>query len=428
MDETILDDEEEGYYYMLPKQTERLFFDIASEYGDSLYDYGTGEGKINAMGLSAPVFRDGKFIGVVGFDIILNDMLLWEDIVPGSALLVFSPTGRIWFGGTRENAGKSVRELGFENWEEIMAAFERREEFIMPYNVSPIQEIKTYSYFAPMKLNGLDETIFLYAEIPQERILASVLKLTASVVAALSIVLLLLTILLFYIARFISRPVYELTMDTEAISRGDLNREITVNRGRNDEIGMMSSSLHRMVEQFRVHIALQERSRELLDLHMRIQKAMYSNTNNKDAFDSMLPIISDTFNVYFSSLIYISGKTPVIMSAYTSVQEEIPAAEGRINTVFNYHEQVESLLNGRRYILLNSYGIEELKIAFTNTDTAFICIIPFFTAKTLQGYIIMEGKNESGPFIHEDTALNFISDTISYILTQKGKYETSVRH
>ncbi|MDR3338178.1 MAG: HAMP domain-containing protein [Treponema sp.] len=428
MNETFLDDEEVSYYYFYPKQTEKLNYDISVEYYDSLYDYGLGEGKVNAMGLSTPIFRNGKFIGAVGFDVILNELLLGEEFISGSVLLVFSPNGRIWFGGDQMNAGKTVKELGFENWEEIMGAFERQEELVMPYNVTPIQETNTYSYFMPMKLDRLNETVFLYAEIPQEKILAGIYRLLVSIMAALTIALALLSSLIFYIIRFISRPIHELTMDTDAISRGDLDREIRVDHTRDDEVGIMSRSLHRMVEQFRVHIALQERSRELLDLHMRVQKALYSSISNKDAFDIILPIITDAFKAFSARLVYMSGKTPVVISAYASGEDNLGGEDRRINTVFSGHEQAEDLLHGRKYILLNSYGIEEFKITFTDNDTTFLCIIPFFHSETLAGYIILEGKNAAGPFIHEDTALNFISDTISYILTQKDKNEASIHH
>jgi methyl-accepting chemotaxis protein len=126
IDETQLDNEEQGYYYLIPKQTERLFFDISSEYGDSLYDYGIGEGSVTAMGISAPVFREGVFIGVVGYDVILGHLLLGEDIVPGSTLMIFSSNGRMWFGNNMEDAGKTVRELGFENWKRYWRSLKDR--------------------------------------------------------------------------------------------------------------------------------------------------------------------------------------------------------------------------------------------------------------------------------------------------------------
>jgi HAMP domain-containing protein len=278
----------------------------------------------------------------------------------------------------------------------------------------------------PIKLDKLNETVYLYAGISQSKILADVYKLIISIAASLFIALTLFTALLLYIARSISRPIYELTLDTDAISRGDLNREIRVDHNRDDEIGIMSRSLRRMVEQFRVYMTLQERSRELLDLHMRIQKIMYNSVSNKDAFDAMLPIICDTFNVWSARLVFISGKTPVVVSAYTEGQES--AEDKRINTIFTGHEEMETLLKDRKYILLNAYGIGELKISFTGKETEFLCVIPFFNSGNLAGYIILEGKKAAGPFIHEDTALCFISDAISYILTQKEKYEASVHH
>jgi hypothetical protein len=40
-------------------------------------------------------------------------------------------------------------------------------------------------------------------------------------------------------------------------------------------------------------------------------------------------------------------------------------------------------------------------------------------ADSLQGYIILEGDSETGPLVHNDAALLFISETISYMLTKR---------
>jgi methyl-accepting chemotaxis protein len=424
MDETELNDPEESLYYLYPMESGETYFDILGEFNAPLYDYGIGGEPVNTMGISAPIFRDGKIIGVVGYDIILNNMILGEDTIPGSVLLVFSPSGKLWFGSGVENVGKTVRELGFKNWEVIMDAFAHRELLTVSYEETPILQTKTYGYFMPLKIKAASEVVYLYAEIPRDEILSDVYRLFVSVAVSLFIALALFTLVLFYIARSISKPIHELTVASEAISEGDLNREIPMIKAGDDEIGIMSRSLYRMVEQFRVYIALQERTRELLDLHLKIQKAMYDSVSTNDAFSAILPIASGVFGTASSCVVYINGKTPIIIAS----RAESEAGARQLNTIFLHHDQVVSLLEGKKYLLLNAFGITEHGIAFTGPRTAFLCLLPFFTGTILQGYFVMEWASAAGSFINDDSAISFISETITYVLTQKDKYETSVHH
>jgi methyl-accepting chemotaxis protein len=429
MDETVIDDPEKSWYYVYPKEYGEVYFDILNEFNYPIWDYGIDEGPVNTMGVSAPVFRNGKVIGVVGYDIVLNNMILGEDIIPGSVLLVFSPGGQLWFGGGVENVGKTIRELGFKNWEAIMAAFERGELFINSYEETPILGTKSFGYFMPMSIEASSTIVYLYAAIPQDQILSGVYSLIISIAVALFIALLLFSLLLLYIARSISKPIHELTIASEAISEGDLNREIPRITTGDDEINTMSRSLYRMVEQFRVYIALQTRARELLDLHMKIQKAMYDSISISDAFNAILPIVSATFNTASACVVYINGKTPIIIASHTGGDSTGAEAEIRpLNTIFLHHDEAVSLLDGKKYLLLNAFGLEEQKISFAAPRAAYLCLLPFFTGTTLQGYFLMEWLSPAGSSINDDSGISFIADTISYILTQKEKYEAPVRN
>jgi HPt (histidine-containing phosphotransfer) domain-containing protein len=84
-----------------------------------------------------------------------------------------------------------------------------------------------------------------------------------------------------------------------------------------------------------------------------------------------------------------------------------------------YHSQVVALLEDKKYVYLNSFGITGQEIAFLEAGSTCLCVLPILAGKTLRGYILMEGDEATGPLIHDDSALLFISDTISYILTKK---------
>jgi hypothetical protein len=91
-----------------------------------------------------------------------------------------------------------------------------------------------------------------------------------------------------------------------------------------------------------------------------------------------------------------------------------------------HHSRVKALLSGRKYISLNANAMLEQDIDFADGQTRYLCILPIMAADRLQGYVIMEGDNETGPLVRGDAALLFISDTISYMLTKRDAGEDFV--
>jgi HPt (histidine-containing phosphotransfer) domain-containing protein len=182
---------------------------------------------------------------------------------------------------------------------------------------------------------------------------------------------------------------------------------------------MMSRSLHRMVEQFQTYIALQERSRELLDIYTRLYSALYERDTIEDVFDATVFIIADYFKVSLASLVVLKDGIPWITARYSVERGLWKAVEKNGAADFAHHNQVAALLENKKYLSLNAYNLSQEKISFTAQKTNALCILPLKVEGVLLGYFILESADVSGSFIHDDAALIFITDTISYMLARK---------
>jgi HPt (histidine-containing phosphotransfer) domain-containing protein len=181
----------------------------------------------------------------------------------------------------------------------------------------------------------------------------------------------------------------------------------------------MTQSLYRMVEQFKIYIALQERSQELLDIYTRLHNALYRHDRVEDVFDEIIPLISDYFKIHKASLILVSGEEARVLVSY----ERGLGTRREEGENFAFHHRVVSLLVKRKYISLNFNAMREQKIDFAGEEARSLCILPFLVSGKMPAYVIMEGDSETGPMVHGDEALLFISQTVSYVLTQREAME-----
>jgi HAMP domain-containing protein/HPt (histidine-containing phosphotransfer) domain-containing protein len=234
------------------------------------------------------------------------------------------------------------------------------------------------------------------------------------VIVSLAFVLLAFLFILFYLGRSLTKPLHELTLISEAVSRGNLDIRIPVSQAQ-DEIGAMTRSLRHMAEQFRFHSVLQDKLRELLDIYTRLNNALYEEDSIKNIFKEVIRVVCDHFGAYRSSLVYLEDGGLRVQASYTA--EEGLSEESR---TFPHHDQARALLNNRKYIYLNHNLMVTQKIAFAGPDTTSLCLLLLRSGQTRKGYIILEGKDEN--FLADDQALTFIADTIAYILGRKEAY------
>lgn len=417
MDETLLEDMNISYWYLMPKLTGKPFVDVNAAY-ELYWDYAVGEEPVYSISLAVPITRDGKFIGCVGQDIILTDVILGPELIPDTISALVSPNGTLRYYRDHELLGKSLEELGFGGVEKFREAAGRGKELFMSGEYSPLIPGPALSFFAPVNLEGFGESLYVYAAMPERLVQEALNPLLGPIVYSLIFVLVIFTVSLIYLARGISRPIHDLILACEAISQGNFDTTIAQSRSRG-EIGIMTQSLYRMVEQFRIYIALQEQSQELLNIYTRLHDALYRCDRIEDVFDEIIPLVSDYFRVDRALLVLVSGEEARLFASYERGSGLRKGGAGN----FAFHRRITTLLAKRKYISLNFNALREQKIDFAGEDTQFLCVLPFAAAGKLRAYVIMEGDSETGPLVHSDQALLFISQTVSYVLTRREARE-----
>jgi HAMP domain-containing protein len=408
--EALPDTRADSSWYLVPKTREVLLLNAGAEY-EGYRDYGVGTGPVNRISLAAPLFRKGKFIGCVGQDIQVTDDTLGPDMAPGAVSALFASNGILRYHRDRDMVGKSPEELGFTGTGAIREALGRGEDLLLSGEYSPLLGAKARSYFWPVRLADFDEPVYVYAALPETRIREALFPFFRSFLYFFLLSLVLFAFSLYYLSRRVSKPLHDLSLACDAISRGNFDADITHSHFK-DEVGILARSLYRMVEQCRVHITLRERSQKLLDMYTRLYTVLYRHGRMDEVFDELLPIVGDYFKVSKASLVLVNGEAAQCRAFYEPGRGPRKAA----GEEFAHHRQVTQALSGKKYVSLNAGTLREQKLDFFGQGVLFLCILPFFAARELRGYIIMEGGGETGPLIHNDAIPLFLSETLSFML------------
>ena len=409
IEETVLYDRENSYWYNIPRETRTIFVDLG-EY-ELLRNFGTGY--ISSLTIAAPVFRNNTVIGCVGLNAVLNEETLGGSIYPQMILALFFTDGRLAYSLDMENAGISLEDFGFGDTERIRNYMERNEPVFMYNLYSGISGSNTISYFYPVQING--EHVYIYTAIPVSEVLLSFIPVLLPIGFSLLASLVIFSLIVLYLSKGIAAPLKKLSIVSEAIVDGNLDQYIGVVNS-DDEMGMISASLFRMAEQFRTSKLLQERYYDRYDIIMQIHYALFRSSGISEAFNAALVTVSEYYKVYKALLIFVIKGVPKIAAVYPVVKRD----EGDIE--FFAHNQVAELLNKKKILVMNSEAIKTAALSFIDYNTQSLCILPMRMNETLQGYIILEGKNQE-VLIHDNKTLFFMGDAIKNILNSKIGWE-----
>ncbi|MDR1654558.1 MAG: HAMP domain-containing protein, partial [Treponema sp.] len=406
MNEKTIDDPEEGYYYAIPKKTGELYIDITGEHKIFFWDYKTGEGPLNTFTVVSPVFRENRFIGCIGIDVLLSSLMLGDEFIKNAVSMLIDPNGTVVHARDPSVIGRHIEDLQFSNIGTILDAFDEQREIQITSERGPLFEGRAYIFFYPVFIDDIDKPLYVYAAIPETEVLKDVRPVTTPVIISLLAAAGIFAALIFYIYRSISSPIHILTMASDKISQGDLEEEIAVFDSA-DELGILSRSLNRMVEQFRLHLGIEEQNRQMLELYTRLNSALYKYQDNREALDAILRIICRNYNVSTATMICLEKGKAIVCSS----KGESPWSQ---DSEFPYHWQIISFIEGKKYASFNAHSLKEAGLVFASRYTLFLCILPLFAGEELTAYVIMESGKERGPFINDDTSLTFIQDIASY--------------
>ena len=396
--------------YVIPRKTGTFYTDFGDSevQKDSSFDTGY------IFKVAEPVFRNGKPIGCVGIDAMIDEETLGEKGDDNSVSALFWADGRLCYFQNTNKAGSNLEELGFKDTDAIMNYFKNPDgKGHGSEGYSGVSGVKSFYHFHEVKTYG--NTLFIYTSIPQSIIFKNIFPVLLPIGSSFIVCLAVFSILFLYFSWGIAAPLKKLSEAGESIVSGNLDMTIGVVDTK-DEMGMISRSLVRMAEQFRVSKVLQERFQDQIDIILRTHYALFRNSSLEEAFNAELEIISEYYGVFKATLVFLIKESPRIVSVYPFSARE----EG--DSEFYAHNQVVSLLENKKLMTMNEGTLKEMEISFADYSTKSLCILPLRMNEVLRGYFILEG-NKPDAMIHDDTTLIFLGNTLSYLLGSKVDWE-----
>jgi HAMP domain-containing protein len=420
-EETMLYNLLRSYWYIIPRDTGKLFTDIAEGY-NSLWDYKANKETANRVTIASPIFDAGKVAGVVGVDVQITTLIVHEEEHKDEASALLFSNGAIAYSTDIFLIGRNIEELNFPDAQEIFDALNKGESLYIPRKYSGILGTDAYAFIEPLRVAGSGRPIFIYTAINESEISSSTRYIVTTVACSFGLVFLVFGALILYLARKITQPINNLTQATEAISNGMLETYIAPPKT-NDEVGQMTRSLLRIVEQLNASIEIQKRYQDQIAVYTSLNNALYRTDSLEDVFNEAVTVISHFFSLYEAFLVFIRGGSPRVAALWR--REGVPA-ESRIKAgdEFSYNSKVVGLIEGKQYLSTNNAANRTMKLPFADPETSAVCILPIREKSVLRGYIVMKGSDKSGVIISDDSLITFIAETLTYLLVHKEALDT----
>ncbi len=224
---------------------------------DEPYEFAAygGESDELLLGVSplAPIMIDGKFGGLIGTDMFLNDFKTMSDIdfyERGFAFLV-SHKGRIISHKSEKYGNQLIDSLDFSDWdvEEVKAKIINGESFRMETRDGYFGDEKVIVAFAPIQIGYSDRPWTVGLEIPLKEITAPITQafIVATIVAFIGF--LGLIIITYWISANIATSLEKSSALLQKLAKGDLDHENRLNINSKDELGYLAQAANELMDE-----------------------------------------------------------------------------------------------------------------------------------------------------------------------------------
>ena len=233
---------------------ERIWYTLAKEKNATVWspmyvDVNTGE---LVTTLSKPIFINGKFVGVMGFDLLLttikNDILDISYENTGIPLLV-ERNGDIIVHPEYTAEGKSWNESFREENIANVSSFSSLEEKIFNastgFEIVSFDEKRHYAVFAPInEING--SLLFL---LPEKVVMQNINNMINRTAFFLLLTFLIISLIILLFVSSVTKPIEELRAGAMEVAKGNLEYRLDIKS--NDEFGDLAREFNRMVERLK---------------------------------------------------------------------------------------------------------------------------------------------------------------------------------
>ncbi len=197
--------------------------------------------------ISVPIIVDKQFVGLAGLDIDLHKFQeLITEITPfeNSYSFLVSNDGTFVAHPQIENMGKLIQEV----YPEITAQFnvnkriKAGENFSFTYEDNNKEEY--FHVFAPVNIDGVDTPWSLAITVPYRVITLKAKAISYNAIFVSLIGFILLFVVIWLIARNISKPIIQVTKTLKQMAKGAIDNSLKMQVVSNDETGEMTQALN----------------------------------------------------------------------------------------------------------------------------------------------------------------------------------------
>ncbi len=232
------------------------------------------------VSLVTPVDYEGKHIGTIGNDIVVNDLMdvTIRDAFVKSRNVIFQKDGLLIVHPNRmEEIKASGGKLNLQSLDdpELKRIFEQTRSANSNDPIQIVKDPKGQSFWAITKIKGPDwywVTIYPQSDL----VLKAIEQTLPLIIFGLLALLLELFMLYWVLRRNVHRPLSKLSEATRAIARGDF--EVELDTQRSDELGSLARSFSSMVSQLQTSFSQLATYNETLESQVQERTQELSNT------------------------------------------------------------------------------------------------------------------------------------------------------
>jgi PAS domain S-box-containing protein len=200
----------------------------------------------------SPIIKNGHFVGIAGLDVSLEHFKkVIDTIVPfeNSRTFLIANNGSFVAHKNRKYIGRTVVSV-YPEFEEIAPVMENIKEgkpFSFIYKESQ-DDVESYISFAPIFIGKTKTPWSIAIVVPLKRIMDEANSHFFVSIRVGIIGLLILTIVIWFIALNIARPLRTTTESLKKLAQGDISESDKIEILSQDEIGLMADSVNKIIE------------------------------------------------------------------------------------------------------------------------------------------------------------------------------------
>jgi methyl-accepting chemotaxis protein len=278
----LADDDPAYAYYMVPKTTlQEVVLDP--------YIYPVDGEDVLMTSLMVPIIYEGKFYGTVGVDYLLDFMQQRADQIletyPDATLAIYTNSGMIGGLSSRPDLiGMPMSEI-HADWEDDLAVIQAGQALLEENNGEIL-------VFSPMYFGRDPLPWSVTISMPMDTILKEASKSMWLMIGIGGVLFVLGMLILFWISGAVARPIKQITKSAEAIAKGNLHQEISIQSA--DEIGVLAQSF-RAMQAYLASIADAARALAKNDLRIEV-KPVSEEDELGNAFVLMLASLRESIS------------------------------------------------------------------------------------------------------------------------------------